>query len=112
MHVTCILLEVEKRNKGCQTLHEQANNIVLIDVSLPSLSTGLIKTCAVLFFVFVACVILRIIFKFRFSQYACLCEQVGFLLRWSHIHYFSMYALSYRAVDPQKHLITHGYSYT
>ena len=24
-------------------------------------------------------------FKFHFSQYACLCEQVGFLLRRSHI---------------------------
>ena len=33
----------------------------------------------------VACVILRIIFKFRFSQYACLCKLDGFLLRWSDI---------------------------
>ena len=56
--------------------------IGLIDLSLPSLSTGPIKTCV---FFFVACVILRIIFKFRFSQYACLCEQVGFLLKWSHM---------------------------
>ena len=56
--------------------------IVLIDLSLPSSNTGPIKICI---FFFMACVILRIIFKFCFSQYACLCEQVGFLLRRSHI---------------------------
>ena len=56
--------------------------IHLIDLSLPSVSAGPIKTYV---FFFVACVILQIIFKFRFSQYAYLCEQVGFLLRQSHL---------------------------
>ena len=55
--------------------------IALIGLSLASSNTGPIKTCV---FFFVACVILRIIFIFRFSQYACLCKQVGFLLRRSH----------------------------
>ena len=60
MHVTRIPLELEKRNKDFQTLHKQAN-IVLIDLNLPSSSTGPIKTCVVFL---VACVILQNIFKF------------------------------------------------
>ena len=47
MHVTRILLGLQKRNKDFRTLHEQTNKMVhrLIDLSLPSLSNGLIKTC-------------------------------------------------------------------
>ena len=56
--------------KDFRTLHEQVNKIFLINLNLPSPSNGLIKTCI---FFFVACVILRILFKFRFSQYTCLC---------------------------------------
>ena len=40
--------------------------IVLIDLSLPSLSTGPIENLRV------ECAILQIIFKLQFSQYACL----------------------------------------
>ena len=62
----------------------------LIDLNLPSLSIGLRKTCIVFL---VACVILRIILKFRFSQYSCLCELDGFLLRRLHIVSYYTYVL-------------------
>ena len=82
--MTCILLKLQKLKKIFKLSMSRRirRYIVLIDLSLPSSNAGPIKLA---YFFFVACVILRIIFKFRFSQYACLCEQVGFLLRQSQI---------------------------
>ena len=54
-------------------------HIVLFDLSLPSLSNGLIETC-VLFFC--SMLILQIIFKFRLYS---IHMQIGFSLRWSHM---------------------------
>ena len=81
MHVTRIPFGLQKQNKDFQTFRNRQIRwcIVLFDLSLPSLSNGLIETC-VLFFV--ACVILQITFKFRlYSMHM----QIGFLLRWSHM---------------------------
>ena len=82
--MTCIPLELEKQNKDFRTLHEQANKMVY---SFNRFESSVFKYWPYknLRSFFPACVILRIIFKFRFSQYACLCKQVGFLLRRSHI---------------------------
>jgi len=54
--------------------------IVFVDLKLPSLIAETNNPCK---YFPVACVILQIIFKFSFFQYACLCKQCGFSLRGS-----------------------------
>ena len=74
-HEMHIRLGLQKRNKDFQTLHEQANKLQYNFKDL-SLSPSNSPTKLAYFF-FVECKILQIIFKFHFSQYACLCEIVG-----------------------------------
>ena len=78
-HVTRIPLTLQKRNKDFRTLHELANKTVYSFNQFESYFFEYWPDINLRFF-FVACVIIRNIFKFRFSQYVCLCEQVGLLL--------------------------------
>ena len=83
--MTRIPLKLQKRNKYFRTLHEQANKVVYSFNRFESSFFEYWPLLKTYIFFFVTCIILRIILKFRFSQYAWLCEQVGFLLRQSHI---------------------------